>query len=150
MRPVPPSTARSTLRTASFIYGWPIGSISSFGQLPLSPDETVQLREELLASGVFGVGGEKTLKAKVGGDTPTRIEEVARPSRCSRVSVEPETAQVGATERCKRHYLSVTTVVLVDAVFPAASCAVTSMVITLPAVFGALNHVMRFVHVASW
>jgi hypothetical protein len=68
---------RQDEQMASFIYGWPPDRLDFFfGYLPLSPDEAAQLRAELLASGVFVAGGEKTLKAKLAGDTLTRIEEV--------------------------------------------------------------------------
>ncbi|MCC7355753.1 MAG: hypothetical protein IT330_18580 [Anaerolineae bacterium] len=66
-----------TDRFASFVYGWPPGFFEFyFGHLPLSAEESVVLRKDLMAFGVFRAAGEKTLRATLEGATLAHIPEV--------------------------------------------------------------------------
>jgi len=64
-------------RPTSFTYGWPPDTFEFyFGQLSIPEDLALALRKDLLAFGVFEEAGEKTLRAKLEGETLNRIPEV--------------------------------------------------------------------------
>ena len=61
----------------SFVYGWPNNSFEFyFAQLPLSDEDALTLRRELLAFGVFEEAGKKTLRANLNDQTSDRLPGV--------------------------------------------------------------------------
>ena len=63
-------------RRASFVYGWPTGFEFYFGDLRLSDQDALTLREQLLQFGVFRERGKKTLRADLDDETLPKLEEV--------------------------------------------------------------------------
>jgi hypothetical protein len=64
-------------RLISFMYGWPEGVVDFyFGQLPIPHEEAAELRERLMAYGIFRPSGEKTLKAPVSSVPPEKVLEM--------------------------------------------------------------------------
>jgi len=61
---------------ASFLYGWPPNKFEIYlGYLPISEDESLALRKELLELGIFTEGGDWTLRTFVDTESMSNIEK---------------------------------------------------------------------------